>query len=368
MSWHYLQAGEEASWEDSSMDGAPDALLRLIPTAEGHFLPDSETAASNPSPSGMTCAPSMEDHGEDPSTSLPVDSHARTSAQPAKEQASQERGADSGKSLPASFAKWDPDTCSWRTHQYSLLGGLELYSETWPRWGMMHNGESFQLPTPSGLLALRAWITSESESGSSAPTPTKCMQKGSSEASLTRKNGRSRENDRLDHLVLSKRLPSIRKSDSERGGRGDLIQAVRGNPNKHWTRMQTPTVQDANGRDRHNQKDGSVILSLLGECRRLQTPVADDAVDRKEGKFNSRGEPKLSAQVKRMATVTKSDGSGGPGRSESRTGGDNLRTQVGGSLNPEWTEWFMGWPTGWTDLAPLGMDRLQQWFDSHGIS
>lgn len=28
-----------------------------------------------------------------------------------------------------------------------------------------------------------------------------------------------------------------------------------------------------------------------------QTPVADDSVDREKGKFNSRGEPKLSAQV-----------------------------------------------------------------------
>lgn len=27
----------------------------------------------------------------------------------------------------------------------------------------------------------------------------------------------------------------------------------------------TPTAQDANGRDRHNQRDGSVRLSLLGQ-------------------------------------------------------------------------------------------------------
>ena len=33
-----------------------------------------------------------------------------------------------------------------------------------------------------------------------------------------------------------------------------------------------------------------------------QTPVSDDAVNRKKGKINSRGEPKLSAQVKMWAT------------------------------------------------------------------
>jgi hypothetical protein len=29
----------------------------------------------------------------------------------------------------------------------------------------------------------------------------------------------------------------------------------------------------------------------------------------------------------------------------------------GGKLNPNWTEWLMGWPTGWTDLKPLETDK-----------
>lgn len=33
MSWHYLLEQEEVSWEGHSLDGAPDALLKLIPTA-----------------------------------------------------------------------------------------------------------------------------------------------------------------------------------------------------------------------------------------------------------------------------------------------------------------------------------------------
>lgn len=39
---------------------------------------------------------------------------------------------------------------------------------------------------------------------------------------------------------------------------------------------------------------------------------------------------------------------------------------IGGSLNPMWVEWLMGWPIGWTDLSPLEMDRFQQWLHSHG--
>lgn len=33
----------------------------------------------------------------------------------------------------------------------------------------------------------------------------------------------------------------------------------------------------------------------------------------------------------------------------------------GGKLNPTWVEWLMGWPTGWTDLKPLAMDKYRQW-------
>jgi hypothetical protein len=34
-----------------------------------------------------------------------------------------------------------------------------------------------------------------------------------------------------------------------------------------------------------------------------------------------------------------------------------LAAQAGGSLNPTWVEWLMGWPLGWTDLKPLVTDK-----------
>lgn len=36
-----------------------------------------------------------------------------------------------------------------------------------------------------------------------------------------------------------------------------------------------------------------------------------------------------------------------------------------GSLNPEWVEWFMGWPIGWTELKPLAMDKFREWRQQH---
>jgi len=95
-----------------------------------------------------------------------------------------------------------------------------------------------------------------------------------------------------------------------------------------------------------------------------QTPVADDAVNRKTGKFNSRGEPKLSAQVKLWPTPRKfmhKDSTLDRGKS-------NLGEVVGGQLNPTWVEWLMGWPLGWTDLKPLAMDKCHNVLHSHGES
>lgn len=35
--------------------------------------------------------------------------------------------------------------------------------------------------------------------------------------------------------------------------------------------------------------------------------------------------------------------------------------QVFGRPTPECHEWLMGWPRGWSDTRPLGMDKYQQW-------
>jgi hypothetical protein len=53
-------------------------------------------------------------------------------------------------------------------------------------------------------------------------------------------------------------------------------------------------------------------------------------------------------------TVNDSKNNGGP--SQFRRKGTNLNVAVakrgsdGGRLNPEWVEWLMGFPKGWTDL------------------
>lgn len=57
------------------------------------------------------------------------------------------------------------------------------------------------------------------------------------------------------------------------------------------------------------------------------------------------------------------------------SGGDDLVTYVAssfpgeittGSLNPDWVELLMGWPIGWTSLAPIRLDRWLSWLVADG--
>jgi hypothetical protein len=45
-----------------------------------------------------------------------------------------------------------------------------------------------------------------------------------------------------------------------------------------------------------------------------------------------------------------------------------LATRVGGKIHPEFTEWMMGWPLGWTDLKPLETGKYPCVQQQHGKS
>ena len=40
----------------------------------------------------------------------------------------------------------------------------------------------------------------------------------------------------------------------------------------------------------------------------------------------------------------------------------SFRAGNGGQLNPDWTEWLMDWPPGWTDLKPMSHEDFNDWF------
>ena len=226
MSYTYLQEREGGFLEECFSDIPQFALSKLNHTAGKYCSKDNETESCHDSPSGTTFKPLTETHGEGALTSLRADFHAKTSVQPEKGPELKASDLECGWKWHGSFVKWDRATSSWKTGQCSLLAGLDEFSETWPRWGMMRDGECSELVTPERNM-------SETESGF-LPTPTS-----------------------------------------------------------------------------HNAKEGN----YPSEHRR-NTPL--------------------------------------------------LATHAGGKINPEWTEWLMGWPIKWTDLQPLEMAKFQSWMCSHG--
>jgi hypothetical protein len=168
MSWLFSQALVEEYLGDTSLDGEQSAPSNGNPTQQAYCAPDKMTDFSRLSQFGMTFAPLTENLGEALLMWYLAAFHAKTLAQQEKAQESTESDQECGEKWRGSFTKYDPDSSSWKTHQCSLLGDLESFSETWPRWGLMRDGECWEQP----MLALR---TSETESGSlqipKLPTP-----------------------------------------------------------------------------------------------------------------------------------------------------------------------------------------------------
>lgn len=230
MSFIFSRALVEASLGASFSETPASAPSSENPTPRPCLWHARTTARFPLSRFGMTCAPLTESLGQALLTSWLEAFPARTSAPLEPEKALTVSVLDSGEKWRGSFAKYDPATSSWRTHQCSLLGGLDEFSETWPRWGSMRNGESYPLPTsalPTFASESGSWPTPQAQDAKATrrwregrqvnlitavfnpdkwrtwPTPCASASKGSTQASLIRKDGRQRENDRLDHAVMS---------------------------------------------------------------------------------------------------------------------------------------------------------------------
>ena len=101
--------------------------------------------------------------------------------------------------------------------------------------------------------------------------------------------------------------------------------------------------------------DGQGSFSLLPTIRMWPTPTARDSkgtnslehLTQPKMKGNAHHTVQLANAVKLFTTPCASDSRGSNGGKNHRS----LRTDVAGQLNPEWVEWLMGFPIGWTDLS-----------------
>ena len=169
MSWLFSRALVEAFSEASSLDGEPCAPLSVMPTLHKFWRNDKTMEFSKLSQFGLTCSILTADHGEALLMSFLAGFPARTSAQLGRAQESKGVDPVSGLSLPASLAKFDPATSSWRTAPSLLAEVSEPFSGTWPRCGTMRNGSSWglrMLELPTSEIGYGFWPTPLATEGS----------------------------------------------------------------------------------------------------------------------------------------------------------------------------------------------------------
>jgi hypothetical protein len=165
---------------------------RLKNTQEMSCSPDSETASCQPSPSGTTSARLTGTPGAEQLTFFAEDFPVRTSVQQVKEQELPGSVRDFGRNMRDSLERCDLVLSLPKTHLCFALGDLELSSKTWPRWGIMLDGECSE-------LGMSVRHINETECGS-WPTPT-CQETEHPDATLTQTGRRLSKNGKTSHSL-----------------------------------------------------------------------------------------------------------------------------------------------------------------------
>lgn len=213
-----------------------------------------------------------------------------------------------------SFASWSQDSLCWRTSQRCLLEGWTPFSERWPRSGLMRSGTVYRLPP---LVRRISGIGS-----SSWPTPCASTNRKSRKAmTASTDNGRRSGGGNSSPPGLEQCVQiaeGIRPT--ELPPEDQLPESTR-----QWMRRwPTPTAADASGH--------------AGEYKATATHHAGT---------------NLATAVRKFPTPTARDYKSGKGQTQEdrgRKNGQSLAEVSGGQLNPQWVEWLMGFPLGWTDL------------------
>jgi DNA (cytosine-5)-methyltransferase 1 len=131
-------------------------------------------------------------------------------------------------------------------------------------------------------------------------------------------------------------------------------------PVKHMERLERLKAK-------HNNGNGAG-LTLGVAVKMWPTVTAQDAKNDGGPSPKVRNSLPLNTLVKMLPTPRANDAEkrGAIDLTNPRNGLPSAVGQgAGGSLNPTWVEWLMGWPLGWTDCAVSATDKFRQWYDSH---
>lgn len=181
MSWLFSRALAAEYWRAESSGGDACVPSKSTDTPQAFWCADKTTDCSLPFPSGMTCEPLMARLGAAVSMWCQAASRAMTSARQDHEPESTEIDRAFGERWRESLARYDLDSCSWKTPQCSLVEGSEQFSGTWPLSGLMRDGRCYPLPTwarPTNANDCGSWPTPKARDWRSGGTdPSKVRER-----------------------------------------------------------------------------------------------------------------------------------------------------------------------------------------------
>ena len=298
------------SVSDSHLEIIAASVTRRGKLMESQFWrPVLETASWMKLLSGITLKPSMAARGVEEWISSLLASPASLGAM--RGYTREQRTRDGyGLKSPGSFARWNQEKSSWRMFQVSLTGEAIQYSDPWPKWGSMRNGVSSRR---------QSWEPPTSGRGYSYwPTP------------LATGGPRS----------LPEGTTSTGRTPEGKKRQVGLLEAIQMSQMGMWP---TPTAADSSRQSPNYMRGNRTLIGAVKERETYPTPTKSI-----------------------VPTPTASDAKGGLGGN--RGGGPNLKTVVGGKLNPPWDEWLMGLPIGWTGSEPVAMESFRQWQRKHMLN
>ena len=305
-----------------------------------------------------------------------------------------------GEKWQESSVKYDPNTCSWKTHRCLWEEDLTSSSVTLPKNGMMRDGVVYRLRTLERPIAGTGsgWLPTPSASSYGSN-----QGGGAGRVVPVRPSLNTMANIGIWQTPVAD--DAINRKKGKFNSRGEPILSAQV---KMWP---TPTVNGNYNKKGLSKESGDGLATAV---KKWPTPCAmepeKNLVKHEAKRATTRSErgggngPNLATAVKMFPTPTKSDGTGGPGRGVNRQGGDNLRTYVDnfptptasedaagtprgkmqrmlgnceevrgknpmdwakGTLNPEWVEgYLMAWPRNWTSLEPLDKKVFQEWLNN----
>lgn len=376
MSWLYLPELAAARWgQNTDLDSVPSAMSSANPTLSKSSRRASKTGTLTTPPSGTMPAASR---SATINAAVSFGSSAKFAVAWWLQQVSLANlsvwlvsapepttNATAGLTPFALFEKSVPPSSSlktslvysaqWITPQKSLFLILERYSQTWPRAGMLFDGACYRQ---------RKWERRIKEIGSGLLlTPT--SQEWGSNTNL-RKNGMT-----VMNRVKMWKTPGatdgeggVMKMHKDKAGHYKLRDQVQEVNREFWPTPTTPRPHDdekTTGKYMPSQKQKDLTWAV----HFFPTPQAFDAKSSDTfvpGSTHDRQkkEHTLPQFVRAFPSPSARDWRSGRGREENGHT-PQLPEVVGGQLNPDWVEWLMGWPIGWTDLKPLETDKFRQW-------